>query len=344
MRGRRGTGGGPGRIMWRASRPRVRRPGRLVGRASGSSTGEARSALDTIAAVEQCHDTQDALHAGELSLAQAREIASVEVERPGSETEMLEIARRESLRTLQSKARDQRLAAVTPEALHTQQHRRRSARHWRDELGMVRCAIALPPEVGIPFVNRLDAETDRVWRAATREQRAARRDALMADAFARMIAGAGRGKASGADLVLVCDMPAYRRGHTHEGEQCHIVGGGPVPVSVARAIATDAFLKAVLHDGVRIETVAHFGRHIKAELRTALELGAPPSFAGTTCQEEGCDRRYGLQWDHVDPRANRGVTSYENLEPLCRGHHQAKTERDRAAGLLDGAAAGRGPP
>jgi hypothetical protein len=42
-------------------------------------------------------------------------------------------------------------------------------------------------------------------------------------------------------------------------------------------MAGDAFLKAVAHDGVRIETVAHFGRHISAELRTALELGALPA-------------------------------------------------------------------
>ena len=145
-------------------------------------------------------------------------------------------------------------------------------------------------------------------------------------------------------MVLVCDLDAFRRGHTHEGEQCHIVGGGPVPVSEARAITTDAFLKVVMHNGVRIETVAHLGRHIKAELRTALELGAPPLFNGIACQEEGCDRRYGLQWDHVDPRANRGVTSYENLERLCGGHHEEKTQRDRAAGLLDGGAAKRGPP
>ena len=57
----------------------------------------------------------------------------------------------------------------------------------------------------------------------------------------------------------------------------------------AHQTAEDAFIKAVTHDGVRIGTVAHFGRHIPAELRTALELGplraltasAAPSLAAT---------------------------------------------------------------
>jgi len=52
-------------------------------------------------------------------------------------------------------------------------------------------------------------------------------------------------------------------------------------VSWVREVAADAFLKAVIHDGVAIQTVAHFGRHIGAELRGALELGAPPASRGS---------------------------------------------------------------
>ena len=98
---------------------------------------------------------------------------------------------------------------------------------------------------------------------------------------------------------------------------CHIVGGGPIPVRLAREMAKDAFLKAVLHDGVNIHTVKHFGRHIPAELRTALELGPLPDLDGVTCSDEGCDRRYGLEWDHDDPFSNGGPTSYENLNPAA---------------------------
>ncbi len=51
--------------------------------------------------------------------------------------------------------------------------------------------------------------------------------------------------------------------------------------------------------------------------------------------EPGCHRRYGLEWDHDDPVAHNGATSYENLRPTCKPHHGAKTERDRQAGLFE---------
>ena len=73
------------------------------------------------------------------------------------------------------------------------------------------------------------------------------------------------------------------------GELSHIVGGGPLPISVVRELGRDAFLKAVLHDGKQIHTVAHFGRHIPAELRTALELGPLPRLDGVRCADEGCE-------------------------------------------------------
>ncbi|MGH9266211.1 MAG: HNH endonuclease signature motif containing protein, partial [Acidimicrobiales bacterium] len=225
-------------------------------------------------------------------------------------------------------------ASTRPDELHRRQHRAREFRHWRDAEGMIRVAGALPPEVGVPLMNRLDTETDRI-RRATKDPEP--RTAHAADALVAMLRGDGTAKRGSTDLVLVCDIAAFRRGHAHEREPCHIVGGGPVPVPVVRRLAADAFVKVLLHDGVRIDTVAHLGRHIPAELRTALELGQPPHFDGVECVEPGCGRRYGLEWDHVDPVAHGGPTSYDNLRARCWPHHRAKTERDRAAGLL-------GPP
>jgi HNH endonuclease len=155
--------------------------------------------------------------------------------------------------------------------------------------------------------------------------------------------GPGRAKAPKADLVIVVDLGAYRRGHAHPGEVSHIVGGGPIPVGVARELSSDAFLKAVLHDGVDIRTVAHFGRRRPVELDTALGIGAPPDFDGVICAALGCDRKYGLEWDHVDPVANDGLSSAANLQPLCWPHHREKTERDRATGRLGKNRKERGP-
>ena len=314
-----------------------------LARTTGTSMVEARTELETVSALGDMPDTRTAVMAGELSLAQAHELARTEAECPGSEAELLAVAKAGSLRNLKEVGRKRRLEAIDPEDLHRRQHQERSFRHWRDDLGMVAFAGAVPPEVGLPFANRLDAETDRLRRQAKREGKAEARDAHAADALMKLAAGAGDGKPRRADLVFVCDLRAYRRGHAHAGEPCHIVGGGPVPVSLVRQIAEDAFIKAVLHDGKRIETVVHYGRHIKAELRTALELGPVPDFDGVSCIEPNCGRRYHLEWDHVDPSANRGPTSYDNLRPRCYPHHREKTARDRNAGLLKGRDKRQGP-
>ena len=87
-----------------------------------------------------------------------------------------------------------------------------------------------------------------------------------------------------------------------------------MPVEVVRAAAVDAFVKVVLRDGTKVDTIVHYGRHIPALLRTVLELGDPERLDGAVCVEEGCDRRHDLEWDHDDPVANDGVTSYENLQ------------------------------
>jgi hypothetical protein len=161
-------------------------------------------------------------------------------------------------------------------------------------------------------------------------------EARAADALVALVA-AGAGASPGAgtgqsELVVVCDLFAWRRGHPHEGEVCHIVGGGPIPVAVAHELGADAFVKAVLHDGVHIHTVKHVGRYLPAALRTALDLGPVPAFSGRACVD--CGSRWHQEYDHVDPVANNGLTEYANLESRCWKCHQAKTERDRRANLL----------
>ena len=302
---------------------------------TGSLRSEARSDLETASSLEDLPATAEAVAKGELSLKEAAEVARGEAHAPGSEEGLVGLAKTSGLGVLRDEVRQRCLKARPAEDLAAAQHRARYFRHWRDELGMVRLSGALPPSVGIGIVNRIEAEAARLRRAAGPGGRQDSFEAHAADALARMLQGQGKGPSPRADLVVVVDLAAYRRGHAHPAETCHIVGGGPVSVDFARDIAQDAFLKALTHDGVRIETVAHFGRHIPAELRTALELGQPPGFDGVSCAEPGCNRRYGLEWDHVDPVAHNGPTSYDNLRPRCKPHHWHKTEQDRQAGLFE---------
>lgn len=133
-----------------------------------------------------------------------------------------------------------------------------------------------------------------------------------------------------ADVVFVVDLRTFRSG-MHPESVCHIVGGGPVPPEVVREMAKDAFLKVVFHDGVNIHTVTHLGRYQRAELRTALELGGPPDFDGVACSV--CGNRFKLEWDHVEPIAAGGVTSFANEDAKCWRCHDEKSRREREAGV-----------
>jgi hypothetical protein len=304
-----------------------------MARQVGSTTGQARQALETAAGLAGCPQTRLALLGGELSLSQAAEIVRAQSGTPGAEAELVEMVRHTDLAQLRDKAREHLQANTDVNDLHRQQLRARHFRHWRDRLGMVCFTGALPPETGVGFINRLELAAQRARRAVQQAGGERERfEAYAADALAEMAAGEGPARSARADLVIVCDLFAWRRGHTHPSEVCQVIGGGPVPVELAHELGKHAFLKAVLHDGVAVHTIKHFGRHFPAELRTALDLGPVPAFTGAQCGE--CGSRFGLEYDHVNPVANKGETSFSNVQALCWDDHQAKTERDRQAGLL----------
>ncbi len=303
----------------------------------GTSPREANTAIETARAIEGLAATREAFVSGRISEAQAAEVAKAATVDPSSEAGLLEVADQADWRSLKDQVRRVRLSAeVDREALHERQHQARELHHWVDEDGMVAGRFRLPPEVGAPLVNRLDAETDREYKRAWRQGEREARAAYAADALVKLFSGRGTGSTARADLVVVVDLDALRRGHSHDGERSHIRGVGPLPVKVARRIASDAFLKAAVVDGCEIKKIRHFGRRIRAEVRTALELGAVPELDGAVCVEEGCGRRHGLEWDHEDPLGHEGPTAYHDLKPRRRPHHREKTQRDRQAGLFFG--------
>ncbi|MCU1344546.1 MAG: protein of unknown function endonuclease [Acidimicrobiia bacterium] len=307
-----------------------------MARHAGCSSAQARTALETTEALAGHGATAAALAAGEISLEQARHVVAGAAGDSQSESELLAAARREPLGALAAAARKKQLARIAPEELAEKQRRAREFHHWVDALGMIRFRGGLCPAEGTALMNRIDVETDRLRRKARAAgEEVECREAYAADALLALTRGDPVAKPSTGrvDLVVVVDSRNFDEGDGEPGP-CHVVGGGPIQVSQVRRLATRAFMKIVLHDGVDIRKVKHVGRYQPAELRTALSLGAPPEFDGVTCCEPGCGRKYHLEWDHIDPVANGGLTTYANEAPRCWPHHQAKTERDRASGLL----------
>ena len=304
-----------------------------VARQVGATTGQARQGLETAAGLAGCPSTQSALLAGELSLLQAAEIAKTESEAPGSEASLVELAKRSDLGQLREAARSSAKPGPMSTSCTKSSCARGSGATGATSSAWSALQVLLPqrPECLLSTASSCPHSARGVPCSRPVGQ-LERFEAYAADALAAMAVGQGPARSQRADLVIVCDIFAWRRGHAHPGEVCQVIGGGPIPVELARELGKDAFLKAVLHDGVAIHTLKHFGRHLRAELRSALDLGPVPAFTGAQCAD--CGRRFGLEYDHINPVANNGETSLSNVRALCWQDHKAKTERDRQAGLL----------
>ena len=305
-----------------------------VARATGSSQGKAKATLATGKVMASSDDLHLAMQSGRLSLDQAAHIADAEVSAPGCAKELVKVAQRDSFQVLKDKARQTKLDAEQHRDLGARQRAARYARSHSDGLGMVHIRLALKPHVGSPIVARAEAEAARIGKKARRDGMNEPFHCHLADAYATLLSGAGKGRAKRPELVVLVSHQVAKRGwkDVRKGEVCKIPGVGPVAPAIAKEIAQDAFLNALFHDGVDLRHYKRWSRTAPVEVRVALELGEPPDFDGVMCVD--CGNRFKTEFDHVDPHVARGPSSHTNLKPRCWICHQAKTKRDRRAGRL----------
>ena len=139
-------------------------------RQTGSSRRDAKRDRETTEKLRDMPETEEALRKGEISPAQAEEIANTEAAAPGSEEDMLGAAKRKSLGELRDRGRDKRQRSADPEELAARQRKAREIRGWVNDLGMVSLRGDLLPEIGMPFLNRLEAETKRLAKRKPRRR------------------------------------------------------------------------------------------------------------------------------------------------------------------------------
>ncbi|MCA1824673.1 MAG: HNH endonuclease [Frankia sp.] len=171
---------------------------------------------------------------------------------------------------------------------------------------------------------------------------------------------------SRANVIVRIDAAAAARGRAEGDERCEIVGTGPVPVASVLAMVAGGARLAVVAGGREpsgdetVETVAHVpanraaGTDIRDPAAIAGELDrcgvrvsglvhagrAPNAFQLTalrwlnpTCATAGCvNPRCDV--DHRTGWAITKTSRLEDLDPLCRYHHNLKTHRGWA--LVDG--------
>ncbi len=162
------------------------------------------------------------------------------------------------------------------------------------------------------------AQADGVQARA--EQAGAEQAGAEQSGVAKKARAAGSKRAGGYTTHVVIDWEVLARGFALPGETCEIPGVGPVNAQWVREVLGEAFVTAIVKHGKDISTVAHLGRHIPAELRTAMVV------SGRECSIEGCSCREYLELDHCEVgHAQGGPTARWNLAWLCSVHHERKT-------------------
>src|SRR5688500_13373447 len=222
-----------------------------VARATGSSVARAKTVIETGRVMAACEELSSALQHGEVSLDQAAAIASAEQSAPGVARELVAVAQAQPFRVLKEQARKTKLEAAQHRDLGARQHAARKARSYTGELGMVHIHLELEPHVGTPLVARAEAEAQRLGREGKRADKQEPFERHLADAYAKLLSGAGMGRSKRPELVVLVSHEVAKRGWTdvREGEVCKIPGVGPVAPHVAKEIASEAILNGVFYDG-----------------------------------------------------------------------------------------------
>ncbi len=292
----------------------------FVARSLGVSPGEVRAAIGTASQLEHLPATDAAVRAGRLSPRQAQMIAQAASKNPDAEAELLAAAEL-GLVPLKDACIAARARVEDPDARRKRHHRERELRMWTDADGMVAGRFRLAPEIGGQLKAKIDAQVQRIFRARMGGEHEPH-NAYAADALAAFVlddGDPGAARDPNATVHILIDHGALVRGGPIDGEVCEIAGVGPVDVGWVRELLGSAFLTAVIKRGKDILTVAHLGRHIPAEIQTALIVG------GRECQVQGCCNRGYLERDHTHDHGKGGPTAYWNLGWLCYLHHRLKS-------------------
>ncbi len=166
---------------------------------------------------------------------------------------------------------------------------------WTASDGMLEGHFKVTPEVGGRIKACIEDGARRHFREARTDGAREPQDRYAADAFADAVTGApGSPKSGGYSAHVLIDHEALLRGRALEGETCEIPGVGPVSVEWVREILGSAFVTAIIKRGKDITTVAHLGRHIPAELMTAMVV------SDRECSIQGCSGREYLELDHCE--------------------------------------------
>ena len=169
-----------------------RNPAEWLASATGTSVGEATRELETARRLEELPATAEAYRNGELSGAQASEIAASATADPEAEAQLLATARDGgSFRAVRDQCREVSMRTSDDAARARRLHDTRSARTYPGSDGHVALHAEFSPDVGASVVSVLEKKTDELFRSARQSGTTELRSAYAADALAALILGDG---------------------------------------------------------------------------------------------------------------------------------------------------------
>ncbi len=292
---------------------------------SGDSLGSAVSVLEAAEAVSKLPELEDAFRSGELSAAQAKEVAGAAICDPASTAELIGAARSEGFEALRRRCAGLKAASASKEdeAARTRRiHAARRLRTWTAPDGTFCLDARLSQDAGARLLAGLKGEADKIFDEARRSGAREPSQAYLADALVALVTRPGEGgpHRPKALVHLRVDLQALRRGNTGPGEICEIAGVGPVSVATARELLGDSIAKVLVTSATDVHAICNLGRSVPARLYNALLE------RDRCCVVPGCSATQNLEIDHrVVPFAEGGPTELANLARICHYHHFLKT-------------------
>lgn len=276
--------------------------------------------------VHDLPETLKALRAGEITYRHAQILVDHAAGLDGAARDQFErlavpVAVTSTPTTLDRRARKLR-EGLDPDSIAERTQRaveRREATWSPAQDGMGYLTLYLPAADGSAIFARatdaaLHARTGDEPRTLTQLRLDVMRDALMDGTFAAL-----GGKLVRPDVFVTVPVLSLM-GVTDE--PASLDGYGPIDAETARRLAGNAtsFVRLLVHP--ETGAVLSVGRDryvVPSDLKNALRVRhSTCAFVGCSRSAEFCDLDHTVDW------ARDGTTSYDNLAPLCRGHHTVK--------------------
>jgi hypothetical protein len=298
----------------------------FLAKATGTSVGAARDALETSKRLGEQRHTDAALAKGQLSGEQARVVSDAVAADPSAERRLLHTAQGQTIRDLKARCGQVKANAHPDDRARREAIRRsRSCRTWTDAEGAWNLAVRHLPEVGAEIEAFLAPYTHARFEAARNAgihepREAYRADGLLDLARASTTGATPKGARRADTKVFVhIDLQTLQSHERRPESVCHIDGLGPVDIDHVRSLLGEAFAVALIEDGCDVRRVVHLGRRVTALQRSALEA------RGYRCEVPGCEVTWGLEIDHDQDWAFTRVTTLDDLSWKCGYHHHERT-------------------